>query len=287
MEHALAYLRTSSATNVEGDFEIRQRLANDGYAKANGIEIVGEFYDVVVSGTDPVETRPGFSAMLDRIEDTGVRLVIVEDASRFARSLVAQELGVLVMSSRNVRVVTSSGYELTETNEPSRVMMRQFTGAIVQYEKTRLMMKLRAARNRKSEAVGRRIEGRKGYAGHQPAVFDALCELTRTPPTLRMLSEELANRGFTTTTNSPFAPNQVNRLIQKSQRDALRDCLLRYGDDEAKCVDCYVEKEMRGEVARRRNMLSPSQYAKQLWHDGKCKGWLNLSANRVPKEEKS
>ena len=65
---ALAYLRTSSAANVGGDSDDRQRLAIRRYAKANGIEIVGEHYDEAVSGSDPIETRPGFSDMLSRIE---------------------------------------------------------------------------------------------------------------------------------------------------------------------------------------------------------------------------
>lgn len=217
MEHALAYLRTSSAANVDGDSSERQRLAIEGYAKAHGVQIVGEFYDAAVSGTDPVETRPGFAAMLDRIEGNGVRLVIVEDASRFARSLMAQELGVLVMSGRGVKVVTAGGENLTETDDPSRVMMRQVAGAFSQYEKTRLVQKLRAARNRKSEIAGRRIEGRKGYLGHQPSVFVALREIQAAMPaaTLRALSDELASRGFTTTTGKAFAANQVRRLLAK------------------------------------------------------------------------
>ncbi len=43
------------------------------------------FNDAAVRGDDPIETRPGVAALLDRIEGNGVRTVIVEDASRFAR----------------------------------------------------------------------------------------------------------------------------------------------------------------------------------------------------------
>ena len=50
-----------------------------------------------MSGADPIETRPGFASLLDRIEGNGVRTVIVEDASRFARELVTQELGILAL----------------------------------------------------------------------------------------------------------------------------------------------------------------------------------------------
>ena len=88
---AVAYLRTSSAANVgaDKDSEKRQRLAIAAYAKSARFEIAAEdwFYDPAVSGADPIETRPGFNRLLDRLEGNGVRVVIIEDASRFARDL--------------------------------------------------------------------------------------------------------------------------------------------------------------------------------------------------------
>src|SRR4051812_8581575 len=113
---AIAYLRTSSATNVgsDKDSDKRQREAIASFAKRQGLEIVAEFYDQDVSGADPIESRPGFSALLDRIESNGVRTVIVEDASRFARQLVVQEVGLIALIERGVRVLTSSGDDLTE-----------------------------------------------------------------------------------------------------------------------------------------------------------------------------
>jgi DNA invertase Pin-like site-specific DNA recombinase len=51
-----------------------------------------EFYDPGVSGKDPIESRPGFAALLDALDADGVRTVLVEDASRFARDLMTQEL---------------------------------------------------------------------------------------------------------------------------------------------------------------------------------------------------
>jgi DNA invertase Pin-like site-specific DNA recombinase len=96
-------MRTSSAANVgmDKDSEKRQRAAIEGFVKRAGFEIVDWFYDPAVSGADPIEVRPGFSALLDRIESNGVHMVVVvEDASRFARDLVAQELGVLLLIKR-------------------------------------------------------------------------------------------------------------------------------------------------------------------------------------------
>jgi DNA invertase Pin-like site-specific DNA recombinase len=77
----------------------------------------------------PIETRPGFASLLDRIEGNGVRTVIVEDASRFARKLVTQELGIIALIRRGVRVLTASGDDLTDSSDPSRKMMRQIAGS--------------------------------------------------------------------------------------------------------------------------------------------------------------
>lgn len=213
---ALAYYRTSSAANIEGDSRDRQQAAVMAYAKAQGVEIVGEYYDAAVSGADPIETRPGFFDMLARIDGNGVRLVLVEDASRFARSVLAQELGVLVMAKRGVRVVTASGEDLTATDDPAKVMMRQVASAFAEYEKARLVGKLRGARDRKSAELGRRIEGRKGYAETHPDLVAAVKAMTRRrkrQPSLRAIAVDLAAKGYVTTTGKPFSAAQVQRLI--------------------------------------------------------------------------
>jgi DNA invertase Pin-like site-specific DNA recombinase len=85
---AVAYLRTSSATNVgaDKDSDKRQREAIQAFAKSAGFIIVDEFYDAAVSGADEVQARPGFAAMLERIRGNGVRTIIIETANRFVRA---------------------------------------------------------------------------------------------------------------------------------------------------------------------------------------------------------
>jgi hypothetical protein len=57
---AVAYIRTSSATNVgpDKDSDKRQRAAIDAFAKRAAFTVIGEFSDPGVSGADPIETRP-------------------------------------------------------------------------------------------------------------------------------------------------------------------------------------------------------------------------------------
>ena len=113
---AVAYLRTSSATNVgaDRDSDKRQRTAIEAFARHAGFQLVGEYYDAAVSGADPIEGRPGFKALLERVVGNGVNSVIVEDASRFARTLMVQEAGIAMLVSLGVQVMTSRGDDLTE-----------------------------------------------------------------------------------------------------------------------------------------------------------------------------
>src|ERR1700759_531866 len=93
---AVGYLRTSSATNVgdNKDSEKRQRAAILAGAKRLRCDIVDWFSDAAVSGDIEVSDRPGFAAMLDRIDGNGVRMVLVESADRFARKMLTAELGI-------------------------------------------------------------------------------------------------------------------------------------------------------------------------------------------------
>jgi hypothetical protein len=58
-------------------------------------------------------------------------------------------------------VLTANGDDLTDESDPSRKMMRQIAGAFAEYEKARLVAKLRAARNRiRAEGAGVRAGSR-------------------------------------------------------------------------------------------------------------------------------
>ena len=216
---AVAYLRTSSAANIgqDKDSERRQLLAIQAFAKRAGFDIVGEYRDPAVSGADAIETRPGFSALLDRIEGNGVRVVLIEDASRFARDLVTQELGVVALVSRGVRVLASNGDDLTNTDDPFRVAMRQIAGAFAQLEKARLVAKLKGARDRK-RAEGRKVEGRKSLAEIDEEAVALAKKLHRYPVngkrrSLRQVAAELAAAGHLTRKKTPYGAAAIARMV--------------------------------------------------------------------------
>jgi DNA invertase Pin-like site-specific DNA recombinase len=215
----VAYIRTSSAANVgaDKDSEKRQRAAIESYAKRSGFTLVSEFSDPGVSGADPIETRPGFSALLDRIETNGVRTVLIEDASRFARDLVTQELGIIALIKRDVRILTANGDDLTDSSDPSRKMMRQIAGSFAEYEKARLVAKLRAARERRRAATGK-CEGRKAWAEINPELVREAKRLRRRSPkghqrSLREVAAELAKLGFHNERGSQFSAASISSIL--------------------------------------------------------------------------
>ena len=216
---AVAYIRTSSAANVgtDKDSDKRQRAAIESFAKRSGFALVAEYNDAAVSGADPIDTRPGFAELLDRIEGNGVRTVIVEDASRFARELMTQELGILALIQRGVRVLTANGDDLTDSSDPSRKMMRQIAGAFHEYEKARLVAKLKAARDRKRAAAGK-CEGRKSWAEINPDLVREAKRLRRRSPkghqrSLRDVAAELAKLGFVNQRGAEFSASSIASIL--------------------------------------------------------------------------
>src|SRR5829696_4705149 len=78
------------------------------------------------------------------------------------------------------RILTSDGVDLTSSDDPTRRLIRQVLGAVAEFEKNVLVLKLRAARERK-RSRGERVEGAKPY-GHHPAeqaVIERMKQLRR------------------------------------------------------------------------------------------------------------
>ncbi|MEO1677854.1 MAG: recombinase family protein [Pseudomonadota bacterium] len=212
-----AYTRTSSAANVDGDSMPRQMASIAKLCAAQGYEIHRVFSDPAVSGGDQIEQRPGFSALLDALDANGVRTVIVEDASRFARTMQASILGEMLLKARGVTVLCSNGDNLFDHEDPMRKAMAQIATVFSELEKERTVRRLRDARDRKSTEKGKRIEGRKSLP--QDAA-DAARKAYRNPvkgdrPSLRDVSARLAEQGYTTKAGKPYSAAQVKRLLQR------------------------------------------------------------------------
>ena len=218
MKAAVAYFRTSSATNVDGDSEHRQRDAVTAYAKATGFKIVGEYYDAAVSGADPINERPGFVEMLHYIRGNGARTILVENASRFARDLAVQITGHELLKAEGFELIPVDALDHFTDETPTATMVRNILGAVSQFEKASIVEKLKKARDRKSKELGRRVEGRKGLKETDPRMVKEARRLRRKNPksgkrrSLRQVSAELAAMDITRPNGEPFSAMTIKRV---------------------------------------------------------------------------
>ena len=216
---AVAYFRTSSETNVgEGKDSLqRQRQAVTKYAKAAGYQIIAEYSDDGVKGADPVDQRPGFAAILAHIAGNGVRTIIVETSSRFARDLVTQETGWRFLQDMGITLIAADSPDAFLDDTPTATMVRQILGAVSQFEKAALVAKLKGARDRKKAATGK-CGGRKSYEERSPKMVALAKKLARYPVngrkrSLRDVAAELESAGHVTADGTRYTATAVARMI--------------------------------------------------------------------------
>lgn len=213
---AVAYYRTSSAANVGPDKDSQRRQAEAVEAYARGrYDVVTGFYDAAVSGADAVDSRPGFSELLAYCEAHGVSVVLVENASRFARDLTVQLVGHAMLRSRGIALIPVDAPTYFTDPSPTAVLVQQILGAVAQFEKAALVAKLRHARDAKRARDGR-CEGRKPVP---EAVTKEAKRLARKSPvtgkrrSLRAIAAELAALGHVGVSGAPYQANSVRRML--------------------------------------------------------------------------
>jgi DNA invertase Pin-like site-specific DNA recombinase len=220
---AFAYLRVSGKGQVEGDGFPRQRVAIEKYAKAHGIALLGEYRDEGVSGTKELADRNGLAALLDRLESNGVRMVLVEKADRLARDFVVGEIILKQFRNLGVTVVEAEGGTdlATGGESPTRVLIRRILGVVPDFEKSVIVLKLKAARDRMRLRDGR-CEGRKPF-GSRPSEAKALArllELRRKPRggerrSVAAIAGALNAEGHSTRGGKPWKPGSVYAILKR------------------------------------------------------------------------
>ncbi len=91
----------------------------------------------------------------------GVKAIIIEKLDRLARDLMVQEATIADLQKHGFTLISVAEPDLMAT-DPTRILMRQLMGAVAQYDKSQIVLKLRDARQRMKAATGR-CEGRKPY----------------------------------------------------------------------------------------------------------------------------
>ena len=214
------YLRTSSATNIDGDSEDRQKEAITKYADSQGYEIVSGAYDQAVKGSDSIHEREGFAKLIQYCIDNDVTTILCENASRFARDVIVQELGYRELKKLNLQLIPVDAPDYFPGDSPSLNMIRQILGAVSEFEKSNLVSKLRGARERIKLRDGK-CEGRKNLEeilskGAFATMMKIIKRLREQNKSYASIALMLADKGYSQpSTGNPFNRSQIMRLIKK------------------------------------------------------------------------
>ena len=162
-----------------------------------------EFYDAAVSGSDPIDASEGFSDLLAYMSGNGVRTILCESASRFARDLTVQLTGYSKLMDLGYELIPVDAPTHFTDDTPTAQMVRSILGAVSEFEKSSLVAKLKAARVRKRKETGR-CEGRKPLVETNPDLVREARRLRRANPvtgkrkSYQRVANELFELGFAT-----------------------------------------------------------------------------------------
>ena len=173
-----------------------------------------------MSGADPVNDRPGFAEMFERLLSNGARTILVESPDRFARDLMMQLAGHDMLKAKGITLIAASAPTFFVKDTPTAVLVRQVLRAVAQFEKATTVAKLAAARKRKRIATGK-CEGRKSLAETNPDIVALAKRLARRKPkggkmSLRAVSAELAAQGHLNERGKPFNPKSVAVMLART-----------------------------------------------------------------------
>lgn len=163
MTPVFGYIRVSTTKQLDGEGPARQQEQIARYCAQRGLFVQRWFTDDV-TGTSSAADRRQFCEMISLMGDATTKTIVVESADRLARDLIVSELAIQEARSRGFKILEArSDTDLTDSSDPTRVVIRQVLGALAEWNKSTMVLRLRDARERK-RARGERCEGRKPFA---------------------------------------------------------------------------------------------------------------------------
>jgi DNA invertase Pin-like site-specific DNA recombinase len=135
---------------------------------------------------------------------------------RLARDLMVQEAAIADLHKHGFTLISATEPDLM-AKDPTRILMRQLLGAVAQYDKSQIVLKLRGARMRKRAREGR-CEGRKpfGYYEGEDAVLAHLKALRAEGLGFDRIAARMNAEGLPTRTGKPWHGIVVNRILSNA-----------------------------------------------------------------------
>lgn len=222
--NVFGYLRVSSRGQIDGDGFPRQREAIKSFCEANRLLQCGTFKEEGVSGTVEAIDRPQFLEMIEYVQKrqdcpaSNISAIVVERMDRLARNLMVQELLLAECRKRGIKVFSADQGALidmaSDGGDPTRKLIRQVLGALAEWEKSSLVLKLRSARQRKKAQTGR-CEGGLPYGttATESRILKFALDTFETIKDYGIVARMLNDGGFTTKQGKPWTRQNLRPII--------------------------------------------------------------------------
>lgn len=222
--NVVGYIRVSSKGQMEGDGPSRQGDSIQRFCESQGLVFIRNFIEEGVSGTVEGMDREAFSDMVVYIDSlkgmkAQVDAVVVERLDRLARDLMVSEVLLKELRTRGIKVFAADqGAVLDMANDdgdPTRKLIRQIIGALAEWEKSHLVLKLRLARERKKRQGFRMCGGTPyGKTATERTIIGLIKQWRSQKFTFERIAEFLNAGGFHTRTGGMWRKSGVIGIYQ-------------------------------------------------------------------------
>jgi DNA invertase Pin-like site-specific DNA recombinase len=224
---AVGYIRVSTTEQVSGFGLDVQEEAIRAYCKATGLHLIEVLRDEGQSGSNGLETRVGLAEALAKLKAGDAGALVVYRLDRLARDLILQETLVQRLREQGTPVTSASEPDLdTDTDDPTKVLIRQIVGAVSQYERAVIRGRMMAGKAAKA-AQGGYLGGRIPYGFRlekgeivsddaEQIVVTLVGSLSAAGTSLREIAAHLDAKGFRPREGDRWHPNTIRRIAALS-----------------------------------------------------------------------
>ncbi len=216
------------STTEQRNSPAAQRRAIQAWADHHGVEIVAEHADLGVSGSCPVEKRPGLLAAIEDLREHGAGCLVVARRDRFARSVVVAAVAEQLVEKAGGRVVSADGS--SDGDGPDGWLLKTIRDAFAQYELMMIRARTKAALT-VVKSRGRRLGGvafgwrvskndrdRLEPVPGEQVVIRMARRLRARGRSLRNIARHLDDRGVRPRAGGSWHPEQVQRILRYAER---------------------------------------------------------------------
>jgi site-specific DNA recombinase len=219
----VAYIRVSTAKQLDGAGPDQQRAAISAWALAGGTTPDTEFTFMTDAESGDVEDRPAILQLKAMAAKGELQEIVVDRLDRLARDSLVSELLYRYFHSRGVRIVAVSQFF---DNSDNGIAMRQMLAVFAQLDKAQRITHLKQCRKAKVARAGSFGGGGTayGYASAGNAKLELVpgetrlvaraFELHRLGNNLSQIARLLLGEGFRTRKGTQIAPVQVQRILK-------------------------------------------------------------------------